>query len=127
MDPQARQERESISGVLGLALGLALIGCAFLTFAKSSHAEILDGRTLLSERFELEALPFGFESLEAFRLTGGEEIVLLGDPDAEPLDIAVPLKSLFEGGGDGGDDEWSDRRRRGGRRGRGNDMHGDGG
>jgi hypothetical protein len=129
VDAEGRQESESISGVLGLALGLALIGCAFWSFSSSSHAEILDGDELLSERFEFEALPFGFEALEAFRLTGGEEIVLLRDPDAEPLDIAVPIEALFEGGGgDGGGDEWSDRGGRGGRgRGRGGRGGGHGG
>ena len=82
MTGTADEPREKLSGVLAMGLGLLVVVTAVLALTVLRSTRV-DGEALLRERFELSALPFEFKVLDAFRLPQGEEVVILGDPNAD--------------------------------------------
>lgn len=81
MTGTADEPREKLSGVIAMGLGLLVVVTAVLALTVLRSTGI-DGEALLGERFELSELPFELEVLDAFRLPQGEEVVILGDPEA---------------------------------------------
>jgi len=79
----------------------------------------LAGEELLQERFEFSGLPWNFPLTEAVRLVGGEELVVLADPNYAPSE--PDAREDGRGDGERGEDRGGERRggRDRGRRGRG--------
>lgn len=84
--------RESISGVLGVGFGLALLGWCALALWRVGP-DPLDARAVLDADFELGTLPFGLELGEALRFASGETIVVLADAS----DFELPLEQELAG------------------------------
>lgn len=81
--------RESVGGVIGVLLGLAVLGAAAWAALKPS-AELLDARAELAAAFEVAPLPFELEpdGDAAARLPGGERVVAFA---SDAADEAVPV------------------------------------
>ena len=90
----AEPKRESIAGVLGVAIGLILLlACGFTLF--SGRTGSVDGAEKLSAYFEGE-VPFGLELEEAAKLPGGEIVVRLETVGAEEVDGSGSLEEHDE-------------------------------
>jgi hypothetical protein len=73
-------------GVLGLLFGLVVLAATFV-MPLISGAKRLDAQALLRERFEVGALPFELEPIEAQRLPAGEEVVVFGHAGDAALEL----------------------------------------
>jgi hypothetical protein len=86
--------REHTGGVLGVAVGLALLALLVLGLALARGGPI-DGEALLAELFEASELPFGLEVDGAATLPLGDRAVLLRCASdwglAEPAPVALSV------------------------------------
>lgn len=92
------EAREHWGGVLGLAIGLALLGGLVAALSRQP-ARSEDARTLLAEWIELGELPAGLTLAEAATLPDGRRIVRLVDPSAPeepPLPAPKPGPGAFD-------------------------------
>jgi hypothetical protein len=70
--------RETVGGVLGLALGCLLVVWGFrMPFGEPAATPIPDGEALLRAHFDVRDLPFDAVIVSAERLRDGRELVLL--------------------------------------------------
>ncbi|MAF64392.1 MAG: hypothetical protein CMJ84_01860 [Planctomycetes bacterium] len=79
--------RETVSGVFGIGVALALIIGAFVVLLRMGDRPV-DGRALLAEDFVVGELPFGFVVLEARALSTGESVVVCGLDGDEGLVVS---------------------------------------
>ena len=111
MDPTTdRPPAERPARVVGTALALLVVAAAVALLVVRPTAEV-DGAQLVARHFEVEALPFGFETVAGRRLALGERVVVLADPDdwralelpldPEPEPTPETEGEQREGGGDG--------------------------
>jgi len=72
--------RDNNLAVLAVAAGLLLIATAWLTLFGARMSD-LDGEALLAERFSRFEVPAGMAVVDALRLSQGEEVVVLSNPE----------------------------------------------